>query len=257
MKKIALSLLVIVSSGAYVWDQAGNLHARNLTDTAEPVDPAQQVTSLPPPSAAPVDHAPVEKAALPEPRKQETREERTRRTEVEFSREPAAAIPEAPAIAIGQTQITPVLPASRQKKLRAEGASAAAAETFEITPAVYIPVPQRRPASYRAAARLIDAGAKPATHGYIDGIYNGPAADAYYGIVQVQALVQGGRLTALKILRYPNDRRTSVNINRQALPMLRDEAISAQSADVDMISGATLTSKAFIQSLGGALDRAS
>jgi len=39
--------------------------------------------------------------------------------------------------------------------------------------------------------------------------------------------------------------------------MLRDEAISAQSANVDIISGATLTSRAFIQSLRGALKKAS
>ena len=96
-----------------------------------------------------------------------------------------------------------------------------------------------------------------AAHGYADGVYTGPAADAYYGIIQLQALVQGGRLTALKVLQYPSDRRTSISINRQALPLLRDEAISAQSANVDIISGATLTSRAFIQSLRGALKKAS
>ena len=83
------------------------------------------------------------------------------------------------------------------------------------------------------------------------------AADAYYGIIQIQALVQGGQLTALKVLKYPSDRRTSISINRQALPMLRDEAIRAQSANVDIISGATLTSRAFSQSLRGALKKAS
>lgn len=92
---------------------------------------------------------------------------------------------------------------------------------------------------------------------YADGVYTGPTADAYYGLIQIQALVQGGQLAALKVLKYTSDRRTSININRQALPMLRDEAISAQSANVDIISGATLTSRAFIQSLRGALKKAS
>ena len=55
----------------------------------------------------------------------------------------------------------------------------------------------------------------------------------------------------------PSDRRTSVMINRQALPMLRDEVVQAQSANVDVISGATLTSEAFIRSIGGALQQAS
>jgi uncharacterized protein with FMN-binding domain len=95
------------------------------------------------------------------------------------------------------------------------------------------------------------------TQGYADGVYTGPAADAYYGLVQLQALIQDGRLAALKILQYPSDRRTSIRINRQALPILRDEAISAQDANVDIISGATLTSRAFIRSLGGALKKAS
>ena len=98
---------------------------------------------------------------------------------------------------------------------------------------------------------------KLAAKGYADGTYTGPVTDAYYGPIQIQAIVQGGQLTALKVLKYPSDRRTSVNINRQALPMLRDEAIRAQSANVDIISGATLTSRAFIQSLRGALKKAS
>ena len=80
--------------------------------------------------------------------------------------------------------------------------------------------------------------------------------DAYYGLMQIEAVVQNGRLATIHVLRYPNDRRTSVFINRQALPMLRDEVISAQSARVDIVSGATLSSHAFIQSLGAALDKA-
>lgn len=98
---------------------------------------------------------------------------------------------------------------------------------------------------------------KLAAQGYADGVYTGPPADAYYGIIQIQAIVQGGQLSALKVLKYPSDRRTSISINRQALPMLRDEAIRAQSANVDIISGATLTSRAFVQSLRGALKKAS
>ena len=89
--------------------------------------------------------------------------------------------------------------------------------------------------------------------GFADGTFTGPAADAYYGDVQVQATVQGGQIVAIKVLQYPSDRRTSVAINRQALPMLRDEVISAQSPNIDIISGATLTSEAFIQSLTAAL----
>ena len=98
--------------------------------------------------------------------------------------------------------------------------------------------------------------AKAAALGYVDGAYAGPVTDAYYGKMQIQAIVQNGRLAGIKVLQYPSDRRTSIAINRQALPMLRDEVIAAQSASVDIISGATLTSDAFIQSLGGALRKA-
>ncbi len=91
---------------------------------------------------------------------------------------------------------------------------------------------------------------------YRDGAYTGPVVNAYYGLMQIQAIIKGGRLASIRVLQYPNDRRTSVYINRQALPMLRDEVINAQSADVDIVSGATLSSEAFIQSLGAAMTRA-
>jgi len=98
--------------------------------------------------------------------------------------------------------------------------------------------------------------ASPANTAYADGRYTGPAVNAYYGMVQIQAIVENGRVARLKVLQYPSDRQTSVAINRQALPLLRDEVIDAQTAEVDVISGATLTSEAFIKSLSGALAQA-
>lgn len=91
---------------------------------------------------------------------------------------------------------------------------------------------------------------------YRDGTYAGRVADAYYGNVQVEAVIAGGRLSNVKVLQYPNDRGTSIEINSQALPMLISEAISAQSANVDGISGASDTSPAFVQSLSSALAKA-
>jgi uncharacterized protein with FMN-binding domain len=91
---------------------------------------------------------------------------------------------------------------------------------------------------------------------YKDGVFIGPAADAYYGIIQIGAVIKGGRLADIKVMQYPSDRRTSVRINQIALPRLRDEAVSAQTGDVDIVSGATLTSRAFIRSLSGALRQA-
>jgi uncharacterized protein with FMN-binding domain len=74
--------------------------------------------------------------------------------------------------------------------------------------------------------------------------------------VQVQATIKQGRLAAVQFLEYPNDRRTSIRINNIAVPYLQQEAIQAQSADVDIISGATLTSEAFVRSLQVALNSA-
>ncbi len=91
---------------------------------------------------------------------------------------------------------------------------------------------------------------------YKDGTYTGSEADAYYGLVQVQAVIQNGKITDVTFLEYPNHRSTSVRINQQAVPWLQQEAIQAQSAQVDLISGATLTSQAFVQSLQSALSAA-
>jgi uncharacterized protein with FMN-binding domain len=91
---------------------------------------------------------------------------------------------------------------------------------------------------------------------YKDGSYTGSVADAYYGNVQVKAIISGGKLTGVTFLQYPNTHSTSVMINQQAMPYLQQEAVTAQSANVQIISGATFTSQAFQQSLQSALGQA-
>jgi uncharacterized protein with FMN-binding domain len=91
---------------------------------------------------------------------------------------------------------------------------------------------------------------------YKDGSYTGSVGDAYYGNVQVRATISGGKITDVTFLQYPNTHSTSVYINQQAMPYLQQEAIKAQSANVNIISGATYTSQAFIQSLSSALSQA-
>jgi uncharacterized protein with FMN-binding domain len=92
---------------------------------------------------------------------------------------------------------------------------------------------------------------------YKNGTYTGSVADAFYGNVQVRVIVSGGNITDVQFLQYPSDRSTSRFINSQAMPLLTQEAIQAQSAQVDGVSGATATSGAFIQSLQSALQQAS
>lgn len=91
---------------------------------------------------------------------------------------------------------------------------------------------------------------------YKNGTYTGPVADAYYGNVQVKVTISGGKITDVAFLDYPHDRNTSQQINSQAMPYLKQEAIQAQSANVSGVSGASLTSAAFQQSLSGALSQA-
>jgi uncharacterized protein with FMN-binding domain len=99
---------------------------------------------------------------------------------------------------------------------------------------------------------------KPKSTGqYVDGTYTGKVVDAYYGNIQVAAVILGGKLSSVKFLQYPNDRSTSRYINQQAMPVLKSEAIRAQSANVDGVSGASDSSAAFNQSLASALAKAS
>jgi uncharacterized protein with FMN-binding domain len=91
---------------------------------------------------------------------------------------------------------------------------------------------------------------------YKDGNYTGSVENAFYGNVQVAVSVQGGKLTSVKVLQFPNDNPNSQYINSIAVPALKQEAIQSQSSNVSMITGATLTSQAFIQSLSNALNQA-
>ena len=91
---------------------------------------------------------------------------------------------------------------------------------------------------------------------YRDGVYAGTDENAYYGRVQVQVTVTSGQIAGVKVLDYPRDRRTSRYINSQALPLLTQEVMQSQDASVDTVSGATLTSEAYIRSLNNALSKA-
>lgn len=91
---------------------------------------------------------------------------------------------------------------------------------------------------------------------YKDGQYTGSVADAYYGYIQVLAVISGGRLTDVKFLQYPGDNPNSQYINSQAMPYLKQEALQAQNANINVISGATDTSQAFVESLTSALNKA-
>lgn len=94
------------------------------------------------------------------------------------------------------------------------------------------------------------------TGAFKDGTFTGSTVATQYGDVQVQVTVSGGRITAVTPLHLTDEGERSVMISEQAAPLLQQEVISAQSADVDTISGATFTSDGYLQSLQAALDQA-
>jgi len=260
MKKFALSLAVVAASGAYLWSQWGG----DSGDVLLGLSPANAESGLANPSlpgaAAQDGVAPPPTPAAPQP-------------------EPAAVILPAPFVIEKPTPpALPIVaadaPAAPNQTDPADASSVAVASSTPdqpvaprpavaaiVTAATADPMPPRprpRPHAVPGAMPLATRVSMTvaANGAYSDGTFTGPAVDAYYGLVQIQAIVRSGRLVGVKVLQYPSDRRTSVAINRQALPMLRDEAVAAQSANVDIVSGATLTSQAFARSLKGALNQA-
>jgi uncharacterized protein with FMN-binding domain len=147
-----------------------------------------------------------------------------------------------PSLVVTQPASTSTLPAPSDTPAAAQldaSSTAAIAATPTDLPTQVVVVPTSAPAGI-----------------YKDGTYNGPSVDAYYGYVQVQVVIQNGKIAVVNFLQYPSDRRTSQRINSVAVPYLQQEAITAQTYNVDIITGATLTSEGFVQSLQSALSQA-
>lgn len=85
---------------------------------------------------------------------------------------------------------------------------------------------------------------------------SGPSIMTRYGAVQVQVKLSGTRISDVVALHLTDSSRTSVEISAQSAPTLRQEALTAQSAQIDVVSGATYTSTGYQQSLQAALDAA-
>lgn len=100
------------------------------------------------------------------------------------------------------------------------------------------------------------SGSATSTAQYKDGTYTGSVANAFYGNVQVSATISGGKITSVDFLQHPDENPNSIYINQQADPYLKQEAIQAQNANVSVVTGATYTSQAFVQSLTSALNQA-
>ena len=84
----------------------------------------------------------------------------------------------------------------------------------------------------------------------------GSVVQTQWGPVQVQLSLRGGTITKVAVLQHPDGNPRDAQINSYALPILIQETQSQQSAQIDMVSGATVTSTGYLQSLQSALDRA-
>ncbi|MEU6975710.1 MULTISPECIES: FMN-binding protein [unclassified Streptomyces] len=88
------------------------------------------------------------------------------------------------------------------------------------------------------------------------GTYTGEVVDTRYGPVQVRITIADGRLTGVTAVRTPSGNERDREIAGYAVPTLTGEALTAQGAHIDTVSGATYTSEGYIQSLQSALDQA-
>lgn len=102
------------------------------------------------------------------------------------------------------------------------------------------------------ASKKSATSAKPATSRTVDG----DAVQTQYGIVQVKVTLQGKKIDQVSFDQLQSFDRHSEEINQYAAPLLVQETLNAQSANVDTISGATYTSEGYLQSLQSALDKA-
>jgi uncharacterized protein with FMN-binding domain len=106
------------------------------------------------------------------------------------------------------------------------------------------------------ASSAPSAAPAPASSGGTTRKVSGDTVNTRYGPVQVQVTLAGSRITSVDVVKYPNEERRDREINSSALPVLNQEAISAQNAQIDVVSGATYTSDGYVRSLQSALDRA-
>jgi uncharacterized protein with FMN-binding domain len=87
------------------------------------------------------------------------------------------------------------------------------------------------------------------------GTFTGSVVSEPFGLVQVQITMAAGKITAVTALQLPTHGRSGF-ISQDAEPILQGEALAAQSAQIDTVSGATYTSDAYAQSLQSAIDQA-
>ena len=127
------------------------------------------------------------------------------------------------------------------------------------TPAAAAPAPSASASATSSAAASPTASPAKTTStgsGVKNGTYTGTTETIPFGPVQVQAVISGGKLTNVVVLQVPDRGGYEDQIVQTAVPELTSEALSKQSANIDVVSGATYTSQGYAESLQSALDQA-
>ena len=109
------------------------------------------------------------------------------------------------------------------------------------------------PATPTASA---SSSASASASGSGDGTYTGDAVETRWGTVQVEITVENGTITSADAVQFPSENPKDQQINAYAVPALNAEVVQAQSASIDAVSGATVTSGGYIESLQSAIDAA-
>lgn len=119
------------------------------------------------------------------------------------------------------------------------------------------PGPTATPATPTPAATTSSpAATTPAAKAATGGTFTGDTVSTQWGPVQVKITVVSGRITASEAVQHPQGNRRDQEINAYALPVLDAAVVQAQSANLDAVSGATVTSDGYIASLQSAIDQA-
>ena len=132
-------------------------------------------------------------------------------------------------------------------------ASASSSVVASAPPSTPTATPTPSATSTPTAAASAPAAAAPAAAA--PKTVNGAVEQTPYGPLQVRITATGKKITAVDVLQSPNDRQRSVEINAQATPILTQEVLKSQSANIDTVSGATYTSDGYRQSVQSAIDK--
>ena len=142
--------------------------------------------------------------------------------------------------ALASFKSTPGVPGKSASALHLKGSSAVGAAPPPGTATTAPPATGTTPTTRAGMVRTVD----------------GDPFDNRYGTVQVRVSLRGTRIAGITALQMPFDRERSAEISQQAEPLLQQEALQAQSAQIDIIGGASYTSESYAQSLQSALDKA-